>query len=56
MPSPLQPLRDALTDAGEDDYDRLPSPIQQSTTRAEFLWLSDSEKQTLVEKECEPEW
>jgi len=43
-------------DASQDDYDRLPEPIKLSYTRAEYLWLSDEEKASLEQKECEPEW
>jgi hypothetical protein len=48
---PIQP-----TDDQDDDYDRLPEPIKASYTRLEYLWLSDAEKATLVQHECEPEW
>ena len=41
---------------GNDDYAQLPEPIKLSYTRQEYLWLSDSEKATLVQQECEPEW
>ena len=43
-------------DASQDDYDRLPEPIKLSYTRVEYLWLSDEEKASLEQKECEPEW
>ena len=47
---------DAPESAGSDDYEQLPEPIKLSYTRAEYLWLSDAEKATLVQQECEPEW
>ena len=49
-------LSDALAESGQDDYSQLPEPIKQAYTRAEYLWLSDAEKATLVQQECEPEW
>jgi len=39
----------------EDDYDRLPDSIKMIYSRQEYMWLSDTEKNTLVQRECEPE-
>ncbi len=38
-----------------DDYDELPESIRMNYTREEYLWLSDYEKSTIVQRECEPE-
>ena len=52
----MPPLRDALAESEQDDYEQLPEPIKQTMTRTEYLWLSDAEKAGLVQQECEPEW
>jgi len=39
----------------EDDYDRLAASIKMLYTRKEWLCLSDFEKATLEQRECEPE-
>jgi hypothetical protein len=39
-----------------DDYDGLPDGIKLSLSRIEYMWLSDHEKATLVQTECEPDW
>ena len=51
-----QQCHDQPDEGRGDDYDELPEPIKLSYTRAEYLWLSDAEKATLVQQECEPEW
>lgn len=40
---------------GEDEYARLPRSLQLAYTREEYLWLSDNEKGTLAQRECEPD-
>jgi hypothetical protein len=50
------PLADALSEAGQDDYAALPEPIKEIYTRQEYLWLSDEQKASLIDQECEPEW
>lgn len=50
-----QPIRDAQAE-GNSDYDRLPEPVKQSHSLAEYLWLSDEQKATLMQDECEPDW
>ena len=52
----MSPLRDALAEAEQDDYEQLPEAIKQTLSRIEYLWLSDAEKSTLITQECEPEW
>ena len=39
----------------EDDYDLLPEPIKFVVDRQQYLWLSDTEKERLIQDECEPE-
>lgn len=39
-----------------DPYDELPESIKAVYSRREWLWLSDAEKGTLVQRETEPEW
>lgn len=39
----------------EDPYLELPISIQMTHSRAEYMWLSDADKATLVQRECEPE-
>jgi hypothetical protein len=41
--------------AGEDPYDEVPLCVRQYYTREQWLWLSDHEKATLIERETEPE-
>jgi hypothetical protein len=38
-----------------DPYLGLPACIQMTHSRAEYLWLSDADKATLVQRECDPE-
>lgn len=42
-------------DVGKDAYSALPEPIKASMTHKEWLWLSDAEKQRLIQTETEPE-
>lgn len=37
------------------DYDRLPESIKALYTPEQYLWLSDYEKATLIQRETEPE-
>lgn len=48
-------MNPVLAELLEEPYDQLPEPIKRSYTRDEYLWLSDAEKATLVQRECEPE-
>lgn len=50
------PLNEALAESEQDDYALLPEPIKQFLSRDEFLWLTDSQKASLIQQECEPEW
>ena len=53
----LLPPRKSTTELLEDDdYNALPEPLKNTYSRDEYLWLSDREKQTLVQRECEPDW
>ena len=52
----MSPLRDALAEAEQDDYEQLPEAIKQTMTRTEYLWLSDLDKAHLIQQECDPEW
>lgn len=38
-----------------EGYDALPESIKAMYSEKEYAWLSDAEKQTLVERETEPE-
>lgn len=49
-------LADALSESGQDEYDALPDPIKDIYSRQEYLWLSDEQKASLIDQECEPEW
>lgn len=40
----------------KDGYDELPVAIQANYSRAQWLWLSDHEKATLVQRETECEY
>ena len=51
-----QPISEALAENAQDDYEQLPEPIKMLYTRVEYLWLSDSEKAGIVQRECEPEF
>jgi hypothetical protein len=46
-------LEQALT--GNRGYDELPTSIKADLTYHEWMWLSDFDKATLVQKSCEPE-
>lgn len=39
----------------DDAYANLPECIKLAYSRKEYLWLSDSEKATLVQRETEPD-
>lgn len=39
----------------EDEYGNLPEAIKLVYSAKEYLWLSDAEKVTLVQRECEPD-
>jgi hypothetical protein len=39
----------------EDPYLELPIAMQMTHSRGEYMWLSDADKATLVQRECEPE-
>lgn len=51
-----QPISEALAENAQDDYEQLPEPIKMIYTRVEYLWLSDTEKAGIVQRECEPEF
>ncbi len=38
-----------------DDSDSLPEAVKAVIGRREWAWLSDAEKATLVQRECEPD-
>jgi hypothetical protein len=40
----------------KDEYDSLPDPIKMVYSRAEYLWLSDGQKATLIQTETECEY
>lgn len=42
--------------AQPDNYDELPEALKGIYSRAEYLWLSDDRKATLVQRETEPDW
>jgi hypothetical protein len=44
-----------MTDSGNYEYDRLPESIKAVYSLKEWLWLSAREKQTLEQRETEPE-
>lgn len=50
------PISEALAENAQDDYEQLPEPIKMLYTRVEYLWLSDTEKAGIVQRECEPEF
>jgi len=39
-----------------DAYAELPMALRMKYTRTEYDWLSDDEKHTLVQRECDPEF
>lgn len=45
----------AIVQPEGDDYANLPQAVKTHYTRDEYLWLSDAEKATLVQRECEPD-
>lgn len=48
---------DALTQSlqPDDPYDELPICVRQYYSREEWLWLSDQQKNDLIQHETEPE-
>jgi hypothetical protein len=40
----------------KDEYSQLPEPIKGLYTREQYLWLSDLEKATLIQRETECEY
>ena len=51
----MTPLLEQALKTGNDDYDGLPAAIRADLTLNEWLWLSDYDKATLVQRMCEPE-
>jgi hypothetical protein len=47
-------LEDVIKRA-DDPYAALPDGIKASYSRDEYMWLSDHEKATLVQRETEPD-
>jgi hypothetical protein len=45
-----------IMEDANDPYGSLPLPIRMRYTRQEFLWLSDADKATLIQRECDPEF
>ena len=37
------------------EYDRLPECIKSVYSERDYLWMSDSDKSTLIQRETEPE-
>lgn len=52
----MQPRDEVAKMQQGDRYDKLPTCIQSVYTREQFKWLSQSEKDRLVETETNPEW
>jgi len=50
----MNPIIQGVTE--KDDYEALPVPVKAGYSRKQFLWLSDQEKATLVQRETEPEF
>lgn len=40
---------------GIDQYDNLPEIIRESLTRKEYAWMTDAQKQNLVQEMTEPD-
>lgn len=38
-----------------DPYDTLPTAIRQYYSREQYLWLTDAEKASLIQRETEPD-
>ena len=45
-----------VADADLKAHEALPEGVRQYYSPIEYAWLSDAEKATLVERECEPEF
>lgn len=52
--------KDAELSAGgvdpNDPYAALPLAIRMRYSRAEYMWLTDADKATLLQRECEPDF
>lgn len=49
-------MNPVIAQAMGDPYAELPKPIQALYTRQQWLWLSDNEKATLIQRETECEY
>ena len=45
-----------MADGAHSTYDSLPEPVKMHLTKKEWLWLSDGEKERLLEDATVPEW
>lgn len=48
--------RRSATEPAPGSYDDLPEPIKSVVTPQEWAWMSDAQKQHLVQEETEPDW
>lgn len=38
------------------DYDNLPDAVKQGITAQEYAWMNDKQRETLIERECLPDY
>lgn len=51
-----QPVPHACTLLDTDEYDALPVPIRMSVSPREYLFMTDTQKASIIEDDCEPEY
>lgn len=42
--------------SGNNDYDALPEPIKMLFSLKEYLWLGETERARVIERECYPDY
>lgn len=45
-----------IPDQETSEYDELPEAVRQYYSQREYLWLTEHQKQQLLQDETEPEW
>jgi len=50
----MNSLTDDVSSSPIDPYDQLPEAVRQYYSRREYLWLTDAQKDNLMQDETEP--
>lgn len=46
----------ALAIIEDDDYTSLPEPIRMNVSPREYLFMTDAQKASIIQDDCEPEY